>query len=91
MILECPTRISREAPFIGLIQQRHDDGPVFAIKAQFVPAKLQSIEDLIDHNRIGSFQTPEAIAAMSSDIVGFNELMADLERMPGDLRGRPIV
>ena len=60
-----------------------------------VPAPVGTMQkwvhDPTQKNRIGSFQGEEAIAAMSSDIVGFQDLMADLERAATDARGGLMV
>lgn len=82
----CPGRISRDAPFIGIGQRRHDDGKVFAVKAQFILMKGQSIDDLLAADKIGSFESPAEIAAMASDIPGFDALLAQLMRTGDDIR-----
>lgn len=83
----CPTKISRDGPFIGLVQRRHDDGKIFAIKAQFVRAKGKSIDDLVTDNKVGSFERDDDIARMASDIPGFQGLLAELQRPPDDVKG----
>ncbi len=83
----CPTKISRDGPFIGLVQRRHDDGKIFAIKAQFVRAKGKSIDDLVTDNRVGSFERDDDIARMASDIPGFQGLLSELQRTPDDVKG----
>ena len=83
----CPTKISRDGPFIGLVQRRHDDGKIFAIKAQFVRAKGKSIDDLVADNRVGSFEREDDITRMASDIPGFQGLLSELQRTPDDAKG----
>lgn len=82
----CPTRITRDGPFMGLVQRRHDDGKIFAIKAQFVRESKRSIEELLA-DKVGSYQRPEDIARMSEDIEGFEALMSELRRSPDDTSG----
>jgi hypothetical protein len=83
----CPTKISRDGPFIGLVQRRHDDGKIFAIKAQFVRAKGRSIDELVAANRVGSFERQDEISEMAADIPGFEALLAELRRAPDDVKG----
>lgn len=83
----CPTKISRDGPFIGLVQRRHDDGKIFAIKAQFVRAKGKSIDDLVADNKVGSFEREDDITRMASDIPGFQGLLSELQRTPDDVKG----
>jgi hypothetical protein len=82
----CPTRIARDGPFIGIVQRRHDDGKVFAIKAQFIRDK-DNIDQLFADDRVGSFESEREIQTMGNDIRGFHGLLAELERSKDDLRG----
>lgn len=84
--ITCPMRISRNGPFMGLVQRRHDDGKIFAIKAQFVRENKRSIEELLA-DKVGSYERPEDIERMSADIEGFEALMSELRRSPDDLSG----
>ena len=84
--ITCPTRISRDGPFMGLVQRRHDDGKIFAIKAQFVRA-ARSIDEIFAAGRVGSFETDAEIARMAKDIPGFDGLLAELRRSPDDVTG----
>ena len=81
----CPTRIARDGPFIGIVQRRHDDGKVFAIKAQFV-RDASKIDELFADNRVGSFESEREISTMGNDIRGFYGLLAELERSKDDVR-----
>jgi hypothetical protein len=87
VIFICPTRISRDGPFIGLVMRRHDDGKIFSIKAHFLPADGCSMDDLLADNKIGSFEPGKEVDAMASDISGFQDLLSELERKPDDVRG----
>jgi hypothetical protein len=82
----CPTRIARDGPFFGLVQRRHDDGKVFAIKAQFVRDDSK-IDELLADNRVGSFESEREISTMGNDIRGFFGLLDELRRFPDDLTG----
>lgn len=84
--ITCQTRISRDGPFMGLVQRRHDDGNIFAIKAQFVRANGRSIEEVLA-DKVGSYERPEDIARMSEDIPGFQALMSELRRSADDVSG----
>lgn len=83
----CPTRVARDGPFIGLMQQRHDDGKIFSIKAQFVRARDVLTEQLIGQGKVGSFESEREIAAMGDDIPGLDGLLAELRRSPDDVKG----
>lgn len=84
--ITCPTRITRDGPFTGLVERRHDDGKIFAIKAQFIREKTRTIEELLA-DKVGSYEGPDDIARMADDITGFEALMADLRRSANDDRG----
>ena len=87
VIFICPTRISRDGPFIGLVMRRHDDGKIFSTKAHFLPANGCSMDDLLADNKIGSFEPGKEVDAMASDISGFQDLLSELERKPDDVKG----
>ncbi len=45
--ITCPMRITRNGPFMGLVQRRHDDGKIFAVKAQFARENTRTIDELL--------------------------------------------
>lgn len=84
--ITCPTRITRDGPFMGLVERRHDDGKIFAIKAQFIREKSRSIDELLA-DKVGSYESQEDIARMLDDITGADALLAELRRNSDDDRG----
>lgn len=82
----CPMRITRDGPFFGLVQRRHDDGTIFSIKAQFVRENDRKIDQLLAE-KVGSYESKEDIVKMSDDIEGYEAIMSDLRRSAEDDRG----
>lgn len=84
----CPTRIVSNGPFIGLVKRRHDEGVVFAIKAQFIRAEEgATLDKLLGQKRIGSWETEQEIAENMADIPNWKTLLEQLTRDPQDRRG----
>lgn len=81
--ITCPMRITRDGPFMGLVQRRHDDGKIFAIKAQFVRENKRTIDELLA-DKVGSFEGQEEVARMLDDITGGDALLAELRRRTDD-------
>jgi hypothetical protein len=75
-----------ETPFVGLVQRRHGDGPVFATRAQFIRERTRTIDQLLAQGKVGSFEGDKEIAAMGADIPGLLGLLDQLERKEGDER-----